>query len=157
MVFLLGSGLIALLLLNASLNQGAFQLGKLKKQTTELTDEEQALQRDVDEFSAPDALERRARELGMVPGGSPVFLYPDGRVRGMPSVAEADPGAGPAAGSGVPAAGAPERAAHPVAPIDEQPASATPPGPSAPEPSTIPSAPAVAEASPARPALLTGG
>lgn len=75
-VLLLGGGLITLLLLNASLNQGSFQLNKLRKQTTELTDEEQALQQDIDDYSAPDALERRAGELGMVPGGSPVFLDP---------------------------------------------------------------------------------
>ncbi|MEU2242241.1 hypothetical protein ABZ572_22860 [Streptomyces sp. NPDC018338] len=86
---LLGGGLIALLLLNSALNQGSFKLRELKDRTTELTDEEQALQRDVDDYAAPDALERRARELGMVPGGSPAFLGPDGKVLGDPSVAVA--------------------------------------------------------------------
>ncbi|MFJ9810115.1 cell division protein FtsL [Streptomyces sp. NPDC101158] len=86
-VLLLGGGLISLLLLNSALNQGSFKLSELKKKTTELTDEEQALQRDVDDSAAPDALERRARELGMVPGGSPAFLDPDGKVRGVPSEA----------------------------------------------------------------------
>ncbi|WP_329856721.1 FtsB family cell division protein [Streptomyces sp. SP18ES09] len=86
---LLGGGLIALLVLNSALNQGSFQLNELKDRTTELTDEEQALQRDVDDYAAPDALERRARELGMVPGGSPAFLAPEGKVLGEPSVAEA--------------------------------------------------------------------
>ncbi|MGW4702769.1 FtsB family cell division protein [Streptomyces sp. NPDC004285] len=85
---LLGGGLIALLVLNSALNQGSFQLNELKDKTTELTDEEQALQRDVDDYAAPDALERRARELGMVPGGSPAFLAPEGKVLGEPSVAE---------------------------------------------------------------------
>ena len=75
-VVLLGGGLITLLLLNSALNEGSFQLSELKKRTTDLTDEEQALQRDVDDYSAPDALERRARELGMVPGGNPAFLEP---------------------------------------------------------------------------------
>ncbi|MFH8578134.1 septum formation initiator family protein [Streptomyces zaomyceticus] len=88
-VVLLGGGLISLLLLNSALNQGSFQLNELKDRTTELTDEEQALQRDVDDYAAPDALERRARELGMVPGGSPAFLGPDGKVLGEPSVAVA--------------------------------------------------------------------
>ncbi|MFE0778134.1 septum formation initiator family protein [Streptomyces sp. NPDC058861] len=86
-VVLLGGGLISLLLLNSALNQGSFQLNELKNRTTELTDEEQALQRDVDAYAAPDALERRARELGMVPGGSPAFLGPDGKVLGRPSAA----------------------------------------------------------------------
>lgn len=88
-VVLLGGGLISLLLLNSALNQGSFQLNELKDRTTELTDEEQALQRDVDDYAAPDALERRARELGMVPGGSPAFLGPDGKVLGEPSEASA--------------------------------------------------------------------
>ncbi|MFC8171526.1 hypothetical protein [Streptomyces sp. NPDC057325] len=86
-VVLLGGGLISLLLLNSALNQGSFRLNELKNRTTELTDEEQALQRDVDAYAAPDALERRARELGMVPGGSPAFLGPDGKVLGRPSAA----------------------------------------------------------------------
>ncbi|MGW5778886.1 hypothetical protein [Streptomyces sp. NPDC003863] len=88
-VVLLGGGLISLLLLNSALNEGSFKLNELKDRTTELTDEEQALQRDVDDYAAPDALERRARELGMVPGGSPAFLGPDGKVLGEPSVAVA--------------------------------------------------------------------
>jgi type II secretory pathway pseudopilin PulG len=90
-VLLLSGGLITLLLLNSSLSQGSFELSELKKKTTELTDEQQALQRDVDRHSAPDALERRARELGMVPGGGPAFLGPDGKVLGVPRKATAEP------------------------------------------------------------------
>lgn len=86
-VLLLGGGLITLLILNSSLNEGSFQLSELKKETTELTDQEQELQRDVDAYAAPDALQRRARELGMVPGGDPAFLNPDGTVRGVPGAA----------------------------------------------------------------------
>ncbi|MEU9124734.1 septum formation initiator family protein [Streptomyces sp. NPDC048506] len=86
-VVLLGSGLISLLLLNSALNQGSFELSTLEKKTDELTEEQQALQQEVDAYSAPGALERRARELGMVPGGSPAFLLPDGRVLGKPGVA----------------------------------------------------------------------
>lgn len=101
-VLLLGGGLITLLLLNSSLNTGSFKLSELKKQTTDLTDEQQALQRDVDNLSAPDALQRRARELGMVPGGSPAFLNPDGRISGVPSEAGALPYAAPSAMDAVP-------------------------------------------------------
>ncbi|MCX4909414.1 septum formation initiator family protein [Streptomyces sp. NBC_00878] len=86
-VLLLGGGLIGLLVLNSALSAGAFQLDDLQRDTKSLTDEEQALQRDVDAYSAPDALQRRARELGMVPGGDPAFLNPDGSVRGVPSAA----------------------------------------------------------------------
>ncbi|WP_069811811.1 hypothetical protein [Streptomyces sp. TP-A0874] len=93
-VVLLASGLITLLLLNASLNQGSFRLSQLERETGELTDQQQALQQEVDGYSAPDALERRARGLGLVPGGAPVFLAPDGTVYGVPSPAAADPSAG---------------------------------------------------------------
>ncbi|MBI0299496.1 septum formation initiator family protein [Streptomyces sp. PRKS01-29] len=101
-VVLLGSGLIALLLLNSSLNQGSFELSKLEKQTKELTDERQALQQDVDKLSAPDELERRARELGMVPGGSPAFLNPDGSVSGVPAPATGQPSVLGGPGQGLP-------------------------------------------------------
>jgi hypothetical protein len=86
-VLLLGGGLIALLVLNSAISEGAFKLDDLQRETKNLTDEEQALQRDIDAYSAPDALQRRARELGMVPGGDPAFLGPDGTVKGVPSAA----------------------------------------------------------------------
>ncbi|MGW0733354.1 septum formation initiator [Streptomyces sp. NPDC002851] len=97
-VVLLGGGLIVLLMLNSSLNEGSFRLSKLKKETTELTDRQQELRREVDAYSAPGELERRARELGLVPGGNPVFLNPDGRVRGKPAESSLL-GAPPPAGS----------------------------------------------------------
>ncbi|MFF3497579.1 septum formation initiator family protein [Streptomyces sp. NPDC003247] len=86
-VLLLGGGLIGLLVLNSALSEGSFRKDDLEKETKALTDEEQALQRDIDSYSAPDALQRRARELGMVPGGDPAFLDPDGTVKGVPSAA----------------------------------------------------------------------
>lgn len=86
-VLLLGGGLIGLLVLNSALSAGSFQLDDLQRDTKSLTDEEQALQRDVDAYAAPDALQRRARELGMVPGGDPAFLNPDGTVKGVPGAA----------------------------------------------------------------------
>ncbi|MFG2338529.1 hypothetical protein [Streptomyces yangpuensis] len=122
-VALLAGGLISLLLLNSALNEGSFQLSRLKKETTALTDEEQALQRDVDAYSAPDALQRRARELGLVPGGSPVFVGPDGKVSGSVSVAEAPPSPTPTpppaqAGPGQsPAPAAPNQSVPPGAPV----------------------------------------
>ncbi|MFJ5777316.1 hypothetical protein [Streptomyces sp. NPDC093094] len=88
-VLLLGGGLIGLLVLNSALSEGSFRLDDLKRATKNLTDQEQALQRDIDAYSAPDALQRRARELGMVPGGDPAFLEPDGKVKGVPSPASA--------------------------------------------------------------------
>jgi len=90
-VLILGAGLLGLLLLNAAVNQGSFRLSKLEKQTDELTDEQQALQQEVDSYSAPGALEKRARDLGLVPGGTPAFLEYDGTVKGKPEKATGDP------------------------------------------------------------------
>ncbi|MGW1545215.1 septum formation initiator family protein, partial [Streptomyces sp. NPDC002309] len=90
-VLLLGGGLIGLLVLNSALSEGSFQLDDIQRETKSLTDEEQALQRDIDAYSAPDALQRRARELGMVPGSDPAFLDPDGTVKGLPSAVAAEP------------------------------------------------------------------
>lgn len=90
-VLILGAGLLGLLLLNAAVNQGSFRLSKLEKQTDELTDEQQALQQEVDSYSAPGALEKRARDLGLVPGGTPAFLEHDGTVKGKPEKATGDP------------------------------------------------------------------
>ncbi|WP_327730158.1 hypothetical protein OG250_32740 [Streptomyces sp. NBC_00487] len=87
-VLLLGGGLICLLVLNSALSEGSFKLDDLQDDVKSYTDEEQALQRDVDAYSAPDALQRRARELGMVPGGDPAFLNPDGTVKGVPGAAQ---------------------------------------------------------------------
>ncbi|MCY0942762.1 hypothetical protein [Streptomyces antarcticus] len=158
-VALLGGGLISLLLLNSALNEGSFRLSKLKKETTVLTDEEQALQRDVDAHSAPDALQRRAQELGLVPGGSPVFISPDGKVAGAAAPAEVPPPPSPAPSQGqapaqgqVPAQapsqtpGAPPQAAGPSsspAPAPAAPPPAAPPGqaPAAPSGSQQPSQP----------------
>jgi hypothetical protein len=93
-VVLLASGLIGLLVLNSAVNQGSFQLTKLQHDTDRLTDEQQELQQDVDRFSDPRELSRRAEKLGMVPGGNPAFLTPDGRLRGIPGTATATPAPG---------------------------------------------------------------
>ncbi|GAA2450517.1 hypothetical protein GCM10010433_60610 [Streptomyces pulveraceus] len=132
-VVLLGGGLITLLVLNSALNEGSFRLSELKKRTTELTDEQQALQHDVDNYSKPDALERRARELGMVPGGSPAFLNPNGTVRGVPAETTAEPApTPPPPKSSPPAAPAASATATPGATAS---ATGTPP------PATVPVAP----------------
>ncbi|TJZ50969.1 septum formation initiator family protein [Streptomyces piniterrae] len=144
-VVLLGSGLIVLLLLNSALNQGSFELSKLEKQTEDLTDEQQALQQEVDAYSAPAALEKRARRLGMVPGGNPAFLLPDGTVRGKPHVVTSDASV-MRAGAALPALGplrAPGTAVVPVAPV--APVIPGAPGGSA---APAPAAPPVRSASP---------
>ncbi|MFH8515982.1 septum formation initiator family protein [Streptomyces gelaticus] len=138
-VVLLGGGLITLLVLNSALNEGSFRLSELKKRTTELTDEQQALQHDVDNYSKPDALERRARELGMVPGGSPAFLNPDGTVRGVPAETTADPVPTPP----------PPKSSTPAVPPATTPASPAPPAPAGSPGTAVP--PSSASATPAGP------
>ncbi|MEW5528894.1 hypothetical protein AB1328_02885 [Streptomyces virginiae] len=133
-VALLAGGLISLLLLNSALNEGSFQLSRLKKETTALTDEEQALQRDVDAHSAPDALQRRAREMGLVPGGSPVFIGPDGKVAGSATAAEAPPSPTP---TPPPAQAGPGQSPAPAAPNQPVPSGA----PAAPGPTQQPNQP----------------
>ncbi|AKA03469.1 septum formation initiator family protein [Streptomyces noursei] len=151
-VVLLGSGLITLLLLNSALNQGSFELSKLERKTGELTDEQQALQQEVDGYSAPDALARRARKLGMVPGGNPAFLMPDGTVRGAPGPvsstgAALSASAGPALGPGDLRPAGQQAASAPRVPAQEPPAPPTPAGapnpavPLAPHTPGVPSSP----------------
>ncbi|MFF8998558.1 septum formation initiator family protein [Streptomyces achromogenes] len=153
-VVLLGGGLIGLLVLNSALSEGSFELADLRKRTKNLTDEEQALQRDIDAYSAPDALQRRARELGMVPGGDPAFLGPDGTVKGVPGAAPAPAAlSAPAAAPGTTTV--PGQAAAPGTTALSGPATAPgallPPGPpaAAPAPTTAPTAPPAGPAAPA--------
>ncbi|MFE2517228.1 septum formation initiator family protein [Streptomyces mirabilis] len=144
-VLLLGGGLIGLLVLNSALSEGSFHLDDLQRDTKSLTDEEQALQRDVDTYSAPDALQRRARELGMVPGGDPAFLNPDGSVKGVPGTAAQQSSARnpvvrppevlaltqtTAPATSAPATSAPAAAAPSVGTATPQPPAPQPPAPS---------------------------
>jgi hypothetical protein len=107
-VVLLSGGLVTLLLLNSAINQGAFQLSKLRQQTKSNTDQEQQLQQEVDQLSAPQKLEQHARQLGMVPGGNPAFISPGGTVRGVPA---------PPSSSATPRSGMPPASAD--APLSE--------------------------------------
>ncbi|UFQ15120.1 MULTISPECIES: septum formation initiator family protein [Streptomyces] len=145
-VLLLGGGLITLLILNSSLNEGSFQVSELKRQTKDLTEEKQQLQRDVDGYAAPDALQRRADKLGMVPGGDPAFLDPDGTVRGVPGAAAARP-----------SALRPQEAASPVASVPisaPPPAAASAPAATAPGPASVPLPPAPPQSVPPTPVPL---
>ncbi|MFE5580819.1 cell division protein FtsL [Kitasatospora sp. NPDC056531] len=92
-VVLLAGGLFGLLALNTALNEGSFELSRLQKQTTKATDEQQSLQHEIDQSSAPDALAKRAGELGMVPAGGMAFLdVPNGgKVIGTPGPAQDSP------------------------------------------------------------------
>ncbi|MGH1562678.1 FtsB family cell division protein [Mumia sp. DW29H23] len=87
-VTLLAGGLIGLLLLNTSMQNGAFQLAELEKQAEALQSQHAELALEVEQRSTPAALADRAAELGMVPNTNPVFLrLPDGKVVGDPEPA----------------------------------------------------------------------
>lgn len=83
------AGMAALLLLNTSLAQGAFELQSLQQHQSELQITEQALAQQVDQAESPVALKKRADELGMVPVAVPAFLrLADGKVLGTPTAAK---------------------------------------------------------------------
>ncbi|MEU2889856.1 septum formation initiator family protein [Streptomyces albidoflavus] len=139
-VVLLGGGLITLLVLNSALNEGSFTLSELKRENTELTDEQQELQREVDAQARPDALRRRADTLGLVPGGVPVFLDPDGTVRGVPSPAPTPVVAKPS----------PTASPSPSAEASPSPGASPPPGASGTSPAPGPDTPAPTAPTPGR-------
>ncbi|WP_328957175.1 cell division protein FtsL [Kitasatospora purpeofusca] len=167
-VLLLGAGLLGLLALNTALNEGSFELSRLNRQTTVLTDEQQGLQHQIDQNSAPDALARRAVELGMVPAGGMAFLdLPNGgAVVGTPKPAQDSP---PVKRSTVePWPGKQPAPGQPTAQPTAQPsAQLSPAAPAAPAPaataapSTVPGAggdvTVQVNPGPARPAPATGG
>jgi hypothetical protein len=81
-------GMIVILVINTSLAQGAFTVSELQGRQAELTAQEQALSQAVAAAAAPDALERAARAMGMVPSQNPVFLkLPKGKILGKPTAA----------------------------------------------------------------------
>ena len=82
---LLGIGMILILVINTSLAQGAFTVAELKAEQAVLAQQEQSLAEAVAAAAAPETLEQRARDLGMVPTDTPVFLeVPSGEVLGTP-------------------------------------------------------------------------
>ncbi|MEU8589869.1 septum formation initiator family protein [Streptomyces sp. NPDC048664] len=155
-VLLLGGGLIGLLVLNSALSEGAFRLDDLQRQNKSLTDEEQALQRDVDGYAAPDALQRRAQDLGMVPGGDPAFLNPDGTVKGVPSPAPGQPAARTTA-TAAPEVLTPLLVLAPSPGTNAVTGPLTPPAPSPAPSRTAPSAPAPSRPTPSAPPSTTPG
>lgn len=82
---MLVSGLIGLLLLNLSMQKGAFELAGLQDEIADLDTRKQALTLDLETLESTRHLARKARSLGMVPNTNPVFLdLTDGSVIGDP-------------------------------------------------------------------------
>lgn len=70
-------GLLLLLLINTLLNQDAITLSELKYEAKLVSDEREAIARQIDAMSAPDALAKAATDLGMKPSETPTFLFLD--------------------------------------------------------------------------------
>ena len=70
-------GLLFLLVLNTLLAQDAFQLKHLKLQSKLVSDQREAVNRQIDNQSSPEALARAALALGMKPSETSVFLNLD--------------------------------------------------------------------------------
>jgi hypothetical protein len=93
---LLVLGLVGLLLLDVSLERGAYDLQALREQA-------QKIRSEIVEQEAPQNLEQKARQEGMVPApGAPVFVLPGGRTIGVPqrAVAPPSPSVTPSSASG---------------------------------------------------------
>ena len=75
-------GLLFLLLINTLLNQDAIALAELKYEAKLVSDEREAIARQIDAMSSPEALAQAATDLGMKPSESPTFLILDKPVKG---------------------------------------------------------------------------
>lgn len=72
-----GVGLLLLLIINILLAQDAFTLSGLKAEAKVVADQREAINRQIEEASSPEALAAKAQSLGMRPSNTPVFLNLD--------------------------------------------------------------------------------
>ena len=79
-----GIGLMLLLLINSLLVQDAFELTNLKLEAKLVSDEREAIARQIDKLSSPEALAKSATTLGMKPSENPTFLSLDKPVIEVP-------------------------------------------------------------------------
>ena len=63
-----------MLLINTLLAQDAFKLSELKAEAKLVSDQREAIAREIDAISSPEALAKKATELGMKPSKVPNFL-----------------------------------------------------------------------------------
>ena len=70
-------GLLTLLFVNTLLAQDAFALSHLKLQAKSISDQREAISRQIELKSSPESLAQAATALGMKPSETPTFLYID--------------------------------------------------------------------------------
>jgi len=68
------AGLLTLLVVNTALAKDAFLLKQLKQEAQSLTDQREAILRQVAQKSSPEKLAKQASELGMIASTNPKFL-----------------------------------------------------------------------------------
>lgn len=85
----LGLGLVGLLVLNTTLQQGAFHARSLEQKAEDLEVRKEALALEVDALRAPDRVARQAQAMGMLPNHNPAFIFlGDNTVRGDAEAAD---------------------------------------------------------------------
>ncbi|MFE3104891.1 hypothetical protein ACFROC_20035 [Nocardia tengchongensis] len=94
-IALLGCGLALTLLLTTRATEDSYQLGDQRRVNQKLSDERDALQREVAAADSAPELAQRAAELGMIPAKDParLLIAPDGQVTvvGNPQPAQGAP------------------------------------------------------------------
>ena len=152
---LLAAGLVATLWLSTRSAESSYQIGAAQVHNQRLTEQAEALRRDVAIADSPSVLAQSAALLGMVLSGNVTHLVvgKDSSVSvvGIPAPATGTPGpsligTGPSSSSTTP----PATIKTPAAPAAPAPAAPAPPAPAPPAPA--PPAPASAAAAPAAPA-----
>jgi hypothetical protein len=78
-----GVGLLILLAVNILLAQDAFTLSELKAEAKAVADQREAINRQIESVSSPEALAAQAQDLGMRPSQSPVFLNLDEQAQAL--------------------------------------------------------------------------
>jgi len=68
------AGLLTLLVVNTALAKDAFLLKQLKQEAQSLTDQREAILRQVAQRSSPEKLAEQASKLGMIASTNPKFL-----------------------------------------------------------------------------------
>jgi cell division protein FtsL len=98
---LMVAGVLGLVALNVNVNQQAFTIARLQRDTRAAETRYTSLQAEVDRLKAPARIAAAARARGMVPSGRPrVTAWPRSRARGTASPGAATSPAAPGARTG---------------------------------------------------------
>ncbi len=89
------TALAATLALNIAMSTTSYQITTLQAEEKSLNQQRESLQQQKDALSGPQQLEKRARDLGMVPGTEPAYIdLASGTIIGTPAPAGSTTSAG---------------------------------------------------------------